>query len=365
MVSMDMKPEIGGFFEFPSFDCRNPSESAYHYLVSHHSGHQFVRDGRQALRAILIHLRRSGFRRAHVPAYLCSSILQAFHELPLEIRFYGHSPPLAPHLPEPDARSMVFLLDHFGHPCCDDDMVTRMADNGVPVILDVTHSVLDRKRFAMQHENLYFFASLRKVYPVPDGAIILHDRPSFPVPKEFPSGFSSMVEAMVLKKAYLEQCRKGVPGPEWIKEGFLHRYLEYEKGKENSPPPYQTIPALSLMILRNLTHSVIVRRRSRNLTYLAKNLPEAIEPLFPRDALMSPFFFPVKFKDMARRDEVQTRLIDHRVYPPVHWELPRMIPASFEYEHRLSRSILSLPIDQRYSPHDMERILKILNKEIL
>ncbi len=51
--------EIGSFFEFPYFDCVNPTESVLYNLI-HSSGKNtyiFVQDGRQAIKAVLQQIR--------------------------------------------------------------------------------------------------------------------------------------------------------------------------------------------------------------------------------------------------------------------------------------------------------------------
>ena len=51
------------------------------------------------------------------------------------------------------------------------------------------------------------------------------------------------------------------------------------------------------------------------------------------------------------------RLFDEQIYPPWHWPLGGVVPESFGASHRLSRSLLTLPCDQRYGETELRRMV--------
>ena len=99
--------------------------------------------------------------------------------------------------------SLIYILDYFGVEFIPNKLIIEFLDRGNIVLLDVTHSILNRKRFKMEHENLYLIASLRKMFPIPDGGITYYTVGKFDR-KIFPKGYEKMIEAMALKNLYLE-----------------------------------------------------------------------------------------------------------------------------------------------------------------
>ena len=89
--------EVGGFFEFPEFDCDVYSNYAYHYLTNVYREHSFFRDGRQAIKSVLLNIEGLNNKICYLPAYLCYSILQPFKELNSNVVFYNHQHPLKPY----------------------------------------------------------------------------------------------------------------------------------------------------------------------------------------------------------------------------------------------------------------------------
>jgi len=103
-------------------------------------------------------------------------------------------------------------------------------------------------------------------------------------------------------------------------------------------------------------------RRRRNYTSLLGKLRPTclVQPLFGYlpDA-MTPLGFPILSQE---RDRLRAYLIGNRIYPPVHWPLPAVVPHDeFPEADKVSRSILTIPIDQRYDERDMCYVANVLN----
>lgn len=355
MIRMD----IGGFFEFPSFDCTSSEESVYHYLASTNNNFELFRDGRQAIKAALSGMDIHDFKYIYLPSYLCYSIWQPFKELRLDVKFYSHERPLAPNLPGDIDKSLVFLIDYFGTEVIGRDKILEILEAGNSVILDITHSILDRERLKLPHENLYLISSLRKIFPVPDGGILYHKDPDLKITKRFPEGHENMVKAMTLKGLYLRGDVNEEERDE-LKTMFLDLYSEYEKQKDGSDIQIQSIPDVSLQILKNLKFEKILDTRMANLRSLCDFIDKELR-LFNFQEFKSPFALPLAFESEGVRDQVKDALIRNDVYPPIHWNLD-FLPVECDYEQELSKRILSIPIDQRYTSKDLNIVSKILNE---
>lgn len=355
---------VGGFFEFPEFDCKEYRGSVLYYLINiaESEDHSFFRDGRQAIKSVLLNIEKLEDKICYLPAYLCYSILQPFRESNLKIKFYDHQHPLKPVIDENIKNSLLYIIDYFGTEFVSNEEICEFLNKNNIVILDITHSIFDKNRFKINHENLYLISSLRKAFPIPDGGILYHTNSKFKMNGYFPKGYENMLEAMVLKSFYL----KNVSEPTFkksanLKNCFLTLYKNYEIDKDTSSIQLQDIPSISLCILKNINISNIINRRSENLNFLYKNISNKEHFLCNISDIKSPFIIPLIFESEEKKNVTKELLIRNRIYPPIHWNLQNMIPKNYLYEHELNKKILSIPIDQRYDDEDMLRAVNILN----
>ena len=349
--------EIGGFFEFPEYDCYDLTKSVLYALKTCYSKHShnclFVRDGRQAIKSVLMsNYRFVKDKKCYLPAYLCSSILRPFRELKLNVKFYPHSHPLKPEINFDLKDSVVFILDYFGVESLSNSEISELARRNL-VILDIPNSIFNASRFNIKERNIFLVASLRKVFPIPDGGAVYYKSRSFFTNTREATGYEKMLEAMFLKKFYLK-----IKSYKELKDYFFKLYQDYESVKDSGTIAIEKIPEVSLHILGNLSIEEIICRRAQNLKYLYENLSDFF--LFTYDEVKSPFFAPLVFSSSGERERVRKLLIQHDVYPPVHWELPAEVPKSFEYEHHLSKRIISIPIDQRYTERELSVVVRLL-----
>ncbi|MGA2121586.1 MAG: hypothetical protein ABSG49_06015 [Methanoregula sp.] len=358
--------EFGGFYELPEFPCCDSTRSAFSWLTSGDKGTAvFVNDGRTAIKAVLENLEEKYRREVHVPSYLCYAVLQPFEELLLPITLYPHEHPLKPVIPGTLRKAIILIIDYFGAEPVSNEQIAEYLDQDNIVIVDNTHSLFSPDRFRIQHENFFLIASLRKMFPIPDGGIVYHHRSQFAI-RYVPDGSPHpMPEAMILKRMYLD-CKKKRPDPglQHIKDHFLQIYRRHDDGKAGLEIRIRDIPFIAKEMLKQIDISRLIRRREANLDFCYRHMTRRDLFLFPRNEIHSPFMLPLIFKDEAQRDAVRQALIEKEIYPPVHWDIARVIPEKFEYEHDLSRKILSIPVDQRYDEKNMSTVVTILNKVI-
>jgi hypothetical protein len=337
---------VGSFFEYPTLDEKIKEESVYFYLVKSRKDHVFLRDGRQAIKVILLNIPSAAEKTCYLPAYACDSITQPFKELGLKLTFYSHVHPLKPIIDDKMEGCVLFIVDHFGVEHISTERIKKFLEMNNIVIMDITHSIFSRTRFTVQHESYYLISSLRKVFPIPDGGIVHHDNPRFVVESSIPAGYEMMLDAMKMK-ALQEN-----------KNHYLQLYRDYERDKDKETILLQDIPEISLKILKKINITDVIKKRTANINYLYENL-ETEHFLFKRDDIKSPFFLPLLFENEQQRDKVRELLIENEIYSPVHWEISQQ---EFEYEISISKRILSLPIDQRYDKKDMQKIKRVLEE---
>ncbi|MFA5392086.1 MAG: hypothetical protein WC306_00095 [Candidatus Paceibacterota bacterium] len=358
--------EVGGFFEFPEFDCKEYKNSVLYYLENSYKNYCFFRDGRQAIKAVLLHnIEKVKNKYCYLPSYLCYSILQPFQELKLKVVFYKHGYPLKPKINKDIKNSLIFILDYFGTEPISNKEIYQFLDKNNIVILDITHSIFDKSRFKIKNKNLYLISSLRKMFSVPDGSILFHSNSELKIKKSFPRGYKKMLKAMTLKNLYFKKAREGTREKnKKIKNYFRGLYKNYEKDKDNHLI-LQDIPDISLKILKNIDITNIFRRRVKNLKFMYKKISDKKLFLFNFKTIKSPFTLPLIFKDEKEKNSIKETLIENNIYPLIHWDFKNIVPKDYSEEHKLRKRILSIPIDQRYDEKDLSKAINILNKILI
>jgi hypothetical protein len=368
MVNLNQrKNEIGGLFSFPFFDCTEISKSVLHYLINSSGGNNytFVEDGRQAIKKVLLEIKDVQKLKCYLPSYLCHSILQPFIEIGLNINFYGHTHPLRAEIDDDISDSIILIIDYFGTEFFEGKKIKELLENGNKVIIDVTHSIFDKTRRLLSHDNLFYISSLRKVLPIPDGAIIFHSK-DFNYPGlNYSLNITPMLNAMLLKNMYLSDMIELLQiNPLEMKSFYLSLSKNSEEDKDKQVIHINPISPISLMILSHISFDTILEQRNVNLFTLYDKIINKKLFLFCYESIKSPFIFPIYLNNNRIREELRHKLIINNIFPPIHWEVQKIVPEKFVYEHQLSNRILSIPIDQRYSTIDMQRIINILNQDI-
>ena len=379
--------EIGGFFEFPKFDSIDGDDSTYHHLTNLYENYSFFRDGRQAIKAVLQNIEEINSRRCYLPAYLCDSIIQPFTEMGINVNLFGHEDPLKPILNMDITNSVILIIDYFGTESVTNEEILELLDRDNIIIMDLSHSILDSSRFSIKHDHYYLIASLRKLFPIPDGGIAYHNSEKFVASDISPKDYESKLEAMVLRYFYLNGITvDNVPAHDdkkldsvfeaWytktpigfkqrleaVKRHYLALHYEYELKKYENEVIPQNIPAISLYILNKLSFSNLINKRAENLKFMYENIIHKDLFVFHFEDIKSPFLLPLRFKSEEERDFVKNSLIKDDVYPPIVWDIEEYVPSEYSYEREFSKRMLTIPIDQRYKPDELSKPVTIINQ---
>lgn len=155
-------------------------------------------NGKQALGLVARALRSRGVRTVLVPRYRCEAMVLPFELEGMGTRAVDVGPDL---LLEPRALAAaladepgaaVLHCDTYGNRARGDlaDLLVRARRAGRVVVVDATHSLLDRPRLLDGAADVVV-ASLRKLLPVPDGAVIAWD-PAGPLDAPLSAGAREM-----------------------------------------------------------------------------------------------------------------------------------------------------------------------------
>lgn len=355
MLKSDVKPatlpsdrwEVGGEFHWmglPSAPFIPWPDPATWYLL-----------GRHALVALLQSLPRET-RRLWVPNYFCFDVADYWRSF-IEVATYYDDPRRAEpdwSTLQPNVADVVIAVNFFGVRGGENWRSWREQN---PCVLVEDHSHDPVSGWALRSKAEYAFASLRKVLPVPDGAILWSPR-GLPLPATGSSKSSASVlklAAMLWKREYL----RGGSTPE-AKSKYRAWQLAGEQAFDTSAVSFATD-----LSRQYLSHGAPVKWRKRRVANTKRLLSKLrgnseFRPIFrdwPQEA--APLGAVLEFDSMKQRDATLHRLQEHRVYCPVHWPATKGCDLA---ARELSGRLLTIPTDQRYSSRDMEKIAAFIIK---
>lgn len=338
---------VGGEFAIdPRWLARDPDPAL--------AGPRFA-SGRAALRAIAERAAEArGVRDVLVPEYVCGSVPEAIRAAGLEVTPYAIGDRLSPDpatLIEaagsgPDRA--VLLVDYFG--LVDLEPLARSlrdAGAGCTIVCDQVQALF---AIGSVPSADYEFASLRKWLPAPDGAPVLPYGCVAPAGDGESAWASAKAFALLLKH---DAEAAGVPDDVWL--GYLDAA---ERMLDASEAAGDAMSDASKRIHASVDMDAVAAARIANFRHLEAGLaPLGLPPVLPLKDGMVPLAYPVL---TPRRDALRAALAAARVFAPVHWPMPaRPGPGAAS---RLWTDELSLPIDQRYGPVEMDRIIAVFKE---
>jgi hypothetical protein len=287
--------------------------------------------------------------RLHVPSYFCTGVAEHLsRQVPLA--WYRHLPGdgVSWKTLRPRPGDVVLTQNLFGREDGTPWAAWIAGHPGVTVIEDHSHDPFgDWARDSVAH---YAVASLRKTLPLPDGGLLWSPR-GLDLPRPISGGSAGAdlkLAAMLLKAAW----RDGRPVP---KGHFRALQQQGEHQLLGSSGPAHAVTAAVLPLL---DISAVREASARNATQLAAALVGRTKC----EVLGSGGFrLQLLCSSAASRDGLLAHLARHGIYAPVHWRQDRAGFWSGDAEAAdLAGRMLTLPVDQRCSPGDLQRMVETI-----
>ncbi|PMB51371.1 hypothetical protein CEN39_15610 [Fischerella thermalis CCMEE 5201] len=292
--------------------------------------------------------------RLHVPSFLCMHFVAKLKNV-FDICWYRDLP--TQKMPEFHSLNalpgdLVLAINLFGVRQGKIWQDWLFQHDDIILIEDHTHDPFSS--WAQQSKAHYAIASLRKTLPVPNGGLIWSPQ-NMKLPKasfsESPSS-SKKLTAMLLKQAYLSGA--SIPKD-------MYRRLEIESEEELDCETNYAASTFTSNILDYLNIAEFRRCREKNVKhFLNWSLIENHrywKPLFTSWSDGSvPFNSIIVCQSMEIRDSLRKYLISQNIFAPIHWQQTPENSSNDPLAIDLSKRILTVPTDQRYSLDDIARI---------
>lgn len=286
----------------------------------------WVNSGRAALQCLLQALPTPP-RTVWLPRFICNTLSQATTRLRLHTEFYGIDEQMFPILPdnlkEEDA---LVVVNYFG-------LTPRAVTEAVQatpcrVIMDASTAF-----YSPAPAGVAAFYSPRKFTGLADGGIAL-------APYELRTDLPYNTQSDHLSKLLLQNRSE--------------QAVQQAEDALDSPPLHMGKITRQLMLSTDWTQAAL--QRLSNYRTLHRALAEINRLSLPDTPEHAPMSYPLVCGIPGLRDS----LINQGVRLPLYW--PEVIAATeaWQAENRLARTLLPLPLDQRYSTEDMQRLLRLI-----
>lgn len=319
--------EIGGYFELElnsSFEIPNGAG----YLVN---------SGRNALELILSAL--GDIKQVWIPYFTCDVILEPLKKLDIPYSFYHLNEQLELQSEIPLAEGEYLLYTNY-YGIKDSYLKTLDTRYGTKLIADNAQA-LYAKPLSLG-SSLY---SPRKFVGVADGGI-------------------AICQQIIDMSAYETDVSYN-RFSHLLKRIDLGAGAAYSNFKENSQllrnQDIKNMSKLTKCILQTIDYNKVKELRKSNFSRLHQALQSTNE--LSIDSIDS-FECPLLYPYLSSNPELKQHLIDNKVFVPTYWPNVFDWCDAEDYEYRLTKNIIAIPIDQRYGNGDMAQIINIINQKV-
>lgn len=322
-----MDKAIGGYFEL---------ETGKSYKDYPHAGAFHLNSGRHALEFILRSQNKLP-KTIWLPYYTCDSVIQPLIRLGIPFRFYHINSQFELEQPINLASDeMIIVNDYFG--LKDQYVESLYLYYREQVIFDCTQAWYMRELPGAKQ-----FYSPRKFFGLPDGGVAWT-----PIQQEL----------------RLEQDHSADRCNHLLKRIDADSYAGYQDFRNVSAIiselPLLKMSKLTERLLGSIRHEDARTTRLGNYSTLHNALSESNLIKVPEkisfNSVGCPMIYPFVSTDIGLRQ----RLIDNKIYVATYWPgIENWTPAG-AFEIELSQNLIPLPIDQRYGPKDMKRIIDVI-----
>lgn len=293
-----------------------------------------INTGRNAFEVIL---RTKKYSKIYVPYYACAVILEPINKTGIEYEFYPIDENLEPifNYSKVKLNEGLLYINYFG---LKDVFISSLGEKNKNLIIDNSQSF-----FSPPLKSVPTFYSCRKFFGVPDGAYLYLDGYTG---SDLPRDHSEGRFAHLLKR---------------IEHGAEAGYNDFRANEKNMIG--QTIMGMSKLskaILCNVDYGFIKKRRRDNFLYLNNYLSESNKYKITLEEESVPMVYPF----LTDKPQIKAKLIENRIFVATYWPNVLEWTEKSSIEYKYASEIVHLPIDQRYSKHDMNGIVKLLKKMI-
>ena len=310
---------IGGYFEL----------ELKKFGDTFHPNAILLNTGRNCLEFILF---QNSYKKIYLPYYMCKVLLQPIERLGIAHEFYHLDEDFYPEKIIVQDQEALLYINYFG----------IMDANVQKLSLEYKNLIVDNSQsyFSKPITNVPTFYSPRKFFGLPDGGMVVTKViKSLNYDKD--TSYNRMLH--LIKRIDIS-----------AEEGFID-FQENEKGLDHLPLLHMS--NFTERLLKSIDFAEVSKKRLNNFNFLHKNLqkPNLLSGFLDKASYTVPLIYPFLSE---KSEAIKEKLVKNRIYVATYW--PDLSKALNDHEKLYSKSIIPLPIDQRYNEHDMSKIVEII-----
>lgn len=297
-----------------------------------------VDSGRSAIQYIL---EKGGYKKIWLPIYNCPLVeSRIVSTTNIEIKWYNLNCDFSPQIDETELQDedIILWVNYCG--VMPQQLIDRVCD-----IQNRTkaHIIIDNipAYFSEPREQVYNIYSCRKFLGVPDGGHIIKAE----IEKRDLPTYSSAENYLYLLQAFEEGSNSAYPN-----------YLISESRFKESNIAYG-MPKLTKQILKNIDYAAIKAKRKENFDRLHQYLSSSNRMEMDVETT-TPSVYPY----LTSRKDLREKLLNNHVYVSRFWKSVLSNGQSNAFERDLSEYLIPLPIDQRYTLEDIDKLANMVLK---
>lgn len=312
--------EYGGYFELELADFGGENYPAAYGFNS----------GRNALRALILARK---IKKLCLPYYICGDVIDAIKREGVECRFIDINYDFSVNMTAVKKDEYFLCVNYFG--VCD-QFVKRLSEHSSRLIVD------NSQAFFSFQEGIDTIYSPRKFFGVPDGGYLLTDA----VVENYPPSQSFSNCNHLLARADVDaNCGYSL-------------FLNNEK--RIADEPIMAMSTLTKKLLSQIDFKSSMEKRKKNFQYLHSRLNKYNSMDLNSTENSAPMAYPL----LNDSSDLRELLIENKIYVAQYWkEVANFAPVN-SISYAISRSLVALPSDHRYSLTDMKFVADIVEEII-
>ena len=312
---------IGGYFELELND----------FGTVYHDNLVALNSGRNAFEYILI---QKKYKKIYIPYYTCDVTLQPLKRQNIDYEFYYIDKEFFPIGVKPQKREALLYVNYFGLMNKQVKLLTKKYEN---LIIDNSQAFFEKPI-----KGIDTFYSPRKFFGLPDGGF----------------AFTNKKIKIDLEPDYsFERIIHLIGRIEKDAETYYNLFKENEKKLDNLP--IRKMSNFTQRLMKNINFEETRQKRNKNFSFLHNALRKLNElsHIIDNEIIDGPMVYPLLIKEGKKLKKYLTK---NKIFVPTYWPNVYKMVNKNDWEYYLTDNLIPLPIDQRYSTFDMEKISSLL-----
>lgn len=320
--------EIGGYFGLELSRCSNDI----------HNGALKLKSGRSSFNLILTILKPS---QVYLPYYTCDSIIQPIIDRKVPYKFLEIDENFEfKALPEVRSGEIILAINYWG--------IKEIYIKKLISIYNEQLVVDNSQGYFWRATDCWSFNSARKFFGVPDGSAVY-------VPKRYKNQYTSIISNLPRNGSYTLKHLF-----ERYEANTSVGYKFYQKNECLIDDKLERISLISELLLSRLDYTNIAQKRKENFLFYQRQLGRKNQlKINYLDSESVPNYYPFLPFGVVKKE----RFWENKIFIPQLWyECIDRESIDFVLEKDYSKRLLPLPMDHRYRPKDLNRVIELINE---